>query len=153
MEGENMGIGEQYEFERAGRIEPESGRELSSIADLAMLVRRLVQQITKHEPENDVAEKAMEYLQRKDLIGSIVRETTSSASGEGLEYITSEELFNELARRNDCTVLLALTSRTDQEDLVLTEWRGRPTTALGLLARAEHRMLRHLAEDEEEEGG
>lgn len=70
-------------------------------------------------------------------------------SSDGLEYIPSADLFNELARRNECTVLLALTSRTDQEDLVLTEWRGRPTTALGLLVRAKHRMLRFLTEDEE----
>lgn len=126
-------------------------KEQPTIADLAMLVSRLVQQVRKHDPTNDVAEKAMDYLRRKDLTGSILRETTPSLSGEGLEYIMSEELFNEIARRNECTVLLALTNRTDQEDLVMTEWRGRPTTALGLLVRAKHRMLRFLTEDDDDE--
>lgn len=128
-----------------------SSQEPATVADLAMLVSRLVQQVRKHEPDNDVAEKAMDYLRRKDLTGSILRETMPSHSGEGLEYVMSEELFNELARRNECTVLLVLTNRTDNEDLVLTEWRGRPTTALGLIVRAKHRMLRFLTEDDETE--
>lgn len=126
-------------------------KEQPTIADLAMLVSRLVQQVRKHDPTNDVAEKAMDYLRRKDLTGSILRETMPAHSGEGLEYVMSEELFNELARRNECTVLLSLTNRTNNEDLVLTEWRGQPTTALGLIVRAKHRMLRFLTEDDETE--
>lgn len=47
-----------------------------TIADLAMLVSRLVQQVRKYDPTNDVAEKAMNYLRRKDLTGSILREST-----------------------------------------------------------------------------
>jgi hypothetical protein len=47
-----------------------------TIADLGMLVARLVQQVRKHDPENDVATKAMDYLRRKDLQGSILREMT-----------------------------------------------------------------------------
>lgn len=44
-----------------------------TIADLGMLLARLVQQVRKHDPQNDVADKAMDYLRRKDLAGSILR--------------------------------------------------------------------------------
>ena len=46
----------------------------STIADLVMLVARLIHQVRKHEPDNDVAEKAMDYLRRKDLVGAVLRE-------------------------------------------------------------------------------
>lgn len=51
-------------------------KEPPTITDLAMLVARLVQQVRKHDVTNDVAEKAMDYLRRKDLVGSILREAT-----------------------------------------------------------------------------
>ena len=44
------------------------------IADLTMLIGRLVRQVRKHDPNNTVAEQAMAYLRRKDLSGSILRE-------------------------------------------------------------------------------
>lgn len=43
-----------------------------------MLVARLVQQVRKHDPSNEVAEKAMDYLRRKDLAGSVLREIKSA---------------------------------------------------------------------------
>jgi len=42
-----------------------------TISDLAMLVARLVQQVRKHDAENDVASKAMDYLRRKELAPSM----------------------------------------------------------------------------------
>lgn len=48
--------------------------EPPTIADLAMLVGRLVHQLGKHEPDNPVLQKAMDYLRRKDLAGSVLRE-------------------------------------------------------------------------------
>lgn len=44
------------------------------VADLGMLVARLVQQVRKHDPENDVAKKSMDYLRRKEFQFSILRE-------------------------------------------------------------------------------
>lgn len=44
------------------------------VADLGMLVARLVRQVRKHDPENDVAKKAMDYLRRKEFQFSILRE-------------------------------------------------------------------------------
>jgi hypothetical protein len=115
-----------------------------------MLVSRLVQQVRKHDPTNDVADMAMDYLRRKDMTGSILREASPSpsTSGDGLEYITTADLFDEIAIRHECTVLLYITSPTDQEDMVFTEWRGRPTTALGLITRAKHRMLSFMNNQE-----
>ncbi len=49
-----------------------------TIGDLGMLVARLVRQVRKHDPKNDVAEKAMDYLRRKDLTGSVLREIESA---------------------------------------------------------------------------
>ena len=51
---------------------------LPTIADLSMLVARLVQQVRKHDPANSVAESAMDYLRRKNLAGSILREQSKS---------------------------------------------------------------------------
>lgn len=44
------------------------------VADLGMLVARLVRQVRKHDPENDVAKKAMDYLRRKGFQFAILRE-------------------------------------------------------------------------------
>lgn len=49
-----------------------------TIGDLAMLVARLVRQIRNHDPSNDVAVKAVDYLRRKDLASSVLREIEST---------------------------------------------------------------------------
>lgn len=46
------------------------------VANLVLLVGRLVQQVRKHDKENPVVEKAMDYLRRSDLIPSITRGVT-----------------------------------------------------------------------------
>jgi len=43
------------------------------VTNLVLLVGRLVQQVRKHDEENPVAEKAMDYLRRCDLQPSILR--------------------------------------------------------------------------------
>ena len=50
-----------------------------TIGDLAMLVARLVRQVRKHDATNSVAEKAMDYLRRHDLQGSVLREIIKKA--------------------------------------------------------------------------
>lgn len=45
-----------------------------TIGNLVILVARLVQQVRKHDPENDVAEKSMDYLRRSNLEGTILRD-------------------------------------------------------------------------------
>lgn len=42
--------------------------------DLAALVRRLAHSLKKAVPSNDLPEKAMDYLKRKDLQGSPLRD-------------------------------------------------------------------------------
>lgn len=42
--------------------------------DLAMLVRRLVNRVWKYNPQDEVAAKAFDYLERKGLTGSPLRE-------------------------------------------------------------------------------
>jgi hypothetical protein len=44
------------------------------IGDLVMLIARLVHQVRNHDPDNDVADKAMDYLRRHDLERPILRE-------------------------------------------------------------------------------
>ena len=42
--------------------------------NLAMLVRRLVRVVTRHDNGNTVANQALDYLKRKELLGSPIRE-------------------------------------------------------------------------------
>ena len=48
-----------------------------TIIDLAMLVRRLVVKLEKECPGTDIAVQALDYLKRKDLWGSMLREDTT----------------------------------------------------------------------------
>lgn len=47
--------------------------EAQHVANLVMLVGRLVQQVRKHEKDNPVVDKAMDYLRRNDLNPSILK--------------------------------------------------------------------------------
>jgi hypothetical protein len=48
-----------------------------TIGDLAMLVARLVHQVRRFDADNPTAAAAMDYLRRKDIAGSVLREITS----------------------------------------------------------------------------
>lgn len=48
--------------------------------NLAILVRRLVRVVTKEDNGNTVANQALDYLQRKELFGSPIRETAERLS-------------------------------------------------------------------------
>ena len=65
------------------------------VGDLAMLVARLIQQVRHQDPQNDVAEKAMDYLRRKDLRGSVLREIEQRIPGVELEIQSAK---HELVR-------------------------------------------------------
>jgi len=54
--------------------EARSKADEPKIADLCMLVARLVQQVRRFDPTNNVAEKAMDYMRRKELGPSVLRE-------------------------------------------------------------------------------
>ena len=43
------------------------------VDDLAQLVMRLVHQLRKAEPDNELSDKALDYLKRNGLTGSILR--------------------------------------------------------------------------------
>ena len=45
-----------------------------TIADLAMLVARLVRQVRQFDATNPLADKAMDYLRRKNLCSAILRD-------------------------------------------------------------------------------
>ncbi len=55
------------------------------VANLVILVGRLVRQVRKSDPSNDVAEKAMDYLRRSDLTPSITRGVTTHAQNTSNE--------------------------------------------------------------------
>ena len=50
----------------------------ATVDDLSALVRRLVQALTKAAPDNDLPAKAMDYLKRKGLQGSPLRESEAA---------------------------------------------------------------------------
>lgn len=45
----------------------------ASVDDMAALIRRLVRDLRKVAPGNDLAEKALDYLRRHGLAGDILR--------------------------------------------------------------------------------
>lgn len=48
------------------------------VDDLAQLVKRLVHQLRKAAPDNELSEKALDYLKRKELLGSPLREVSNA---------------------------------------------------------------------------
>ncbi|WP_147479753.1 hypothetical protein [Pseudomonas syringae group genomosp. 3] len=63
------------------RAECEKLRNSSScVDDLSALVRQLVQHLRKAAPDNDLPEKAMDYLKRKGLQGSPLRNEDDNAA-------------------------------------------------------------------------
>lgn len=67
--GENR---EKLKLMYACLIEPD--KQEPRISDLVMLIGRLVHQVRKHDVSNPVSESAMDYLRRKNLSASILRE-------------------------------------------------------------------------------
>jgi hypothetical protein len=53
----------------AGRLE----RRVMLVDDLSMLVKRLVHELKKHDENNLVAKKAMDYLREYDCDGQALR--------------------------------------------------------------------------------
>jgi hypothetical protein len=91
----------------------DSRDELSEprISDLTLLVGRLVQQVRKHDSSNPVAEKAMDYLRRKNLSASILREATPKANEPVLVKIIETARLQIAAKElydADLTLQLAL---------------------------------------------
>jgi hypothetical protein len=60
-----------------------------TIGDLAMLVARLCRHVEDTPAGRDIKEKALDYLRRKDISGSVLREIQSSM---GLEPLISAEI-------------------------------------------------------------
>lgn len=50
--------------------------------DLSALVQRLARALRKAAPDNDLPEKAMDYLRRKNLQGSPLRDADSAPNAE-----------------------------------------------------------------------
>lgn len=48
------------------------------VDDLAELVKRLAQSLRKAAPDNDLPEKALDYLKRKEICGSPLREGSNA---------------------------------------------------------------------------
>lgn len=46
----------------------------ATLDDLAMIVRRLVRRLRRHEPDSALARTAVDYLRRKGLQGSPLRD-------------------------------------------------------------------------------
>lgn len=72
-----------------------------TIADLAMLVARLIRQVRNHMPRNPVAMKAMDYLRRHDLYGSVLRETMGKLNMPSDETLTADGSRVVVGREDD----------------------------------------------------
>lgn len=65
--------------ERAAAAAKDGEQAGDVIADLAMLVRRLVRRLEKDIPGTDLAPQAIDFLKRKGLLGSPLREEATAA--------------------------------------------------------------------------
>ena len=76
-----------HNAEMAGRDSERSADSLveTQVDDLAMLVRRLVHEVRKTNKESSVAIKAVDYLKRKGLQGSPIREINNNLAGSTKE--------------------------------------------------------------------
>ena len=71
-----------------GWLDEEEAEDLRrNVGDLAMLVKKLVRSIRNGVPEQQLADRAMDYLQREGLCESPLRETSNAElrpTGAGL---------------------------------------------------------------------
>jgi hypothetical protein len=72
-------------------------------------------------------------------------------SENALELVTTDEMVEELARRNVGVLLMLVSSVTDSEEVFKTWYRGGATLAIGMAARSLHRLRSDLAESKEDE--
>ena len=52
---------------------------LQQVDDLAIMVRRLAQALRKAAPDNDLSGKALDYLNRAELSGAVMRDLQPNA--------------------------------------------------------------------------
>lgn len=98
--------------ERASTVAKDGGQAGDVIADLAMLVRRLVRRLEKDSPGTDLAPQAIDFLKRKGLQGSPLREeATAAPSGRQSDPatfpvvvgMTPEQVGKALSERDGAT--------------------------------------------------
>ena len=90
-----------------------SPRAPLEVDDLAALVRRLAHHVCKSEPDNDLAKRAMGYLQRHDLQGSPLRASPrATGSQERFPYVKHGPNDGDLAYQI-ADAMLAAFSLTD----------------------------------------
>ena len=53
-------------------------QEIAIVDDLAQLVKQLVRSLRKANPDNALPDKALDYLKRKELLGSPFREVSNA---------------------------------------------------------------------------
>ena len=63
---------------------PQTTEPPGTLDDLAMIVRRLIHRLRKHEPDSPLARTATDYLRRKGLQGSPLRETIDDLAAPNL---------------------------------------------------------------------
>jgi len=70
------------------------------VDDLATLVLRLVRDLRKAAPDNELTAKALDYLKRKALTGSPLREFDGEGSKPGDAVMTVEQAVTVLRQHN-----------------------------------------------------
>ncbi len=72
-----------------------------------------------------------------------------SDESHSMEFVTTEELIEELKKRHDSVLFVGIVNRASDADQYNLQWRGGTATAVGLARYAEQRILRRLSEDKE----
>mgnify|MGYP001567229262 CR=1 FL=1 len=70
------------------RVASNDGFDTETLDDLAALVRRLAHSLRKAAPDNDLPEKALDYLLRKGLQGSPLRKVSNGHNKRHADTLT-----------------------------------------------------------------
>ena len=71
------------------------------VDDLAQLVKRLVNQLLKAAPDNELSEKALDYLKLKKLCGSPLRDVSNAKQAPIQVYNTNGKNYGNAKLRKD----------------------------------------------------
>ncbi|WP_244792733.1 MULTISPECIES: hypothetical protein [Caballeronia] len=82
-----------------------------------MLVQRLVRALNKASPDNDLGAKALDYLVRKGLAGSILRDDKSAEQ----DRIDAERYRHLRDCNGGSLIVVQLTGIGEDDQIVLTE--------------------------------
>jgi hypothetical protein len=102
----------------------------AKVDDLAMLVRQLVHRLQKSNPDSGLAARAVDYLRRHGLRGSVAREASQSETASDVATAAIEELRGRWGEPDRVEVVAETHDVTRPGDVVRGVRGGRTTLSV-----------------------